>query len=240
MINYLNKKIQRLLISKNIMKLFYFFHFLSGGFYSKKIAISFQGKKNRVEIVKNILKKKNYKSYLEIGTFKDDLFKRVECENKLGVDPVSGGNIRKTSDKFFEENSQTFDLIFIDGLHHYHQVKKDIENSLSVLNDNGIILIHDCMPRNYYYQAVPRSQLNWNGDTWKAFLEIRTNEKYDTYCCYADEGIGVILKRPNRNKLDLKKRNFARLNFNTYAENYKEFLNLIEYEDLLEIIDNYE
>ena len=66
MINYINKKIQRLLISKNIMKLFYFFHFLSGGFYSKKIAISFQGKKNRVEIVKNILKKKNYKSYLEI------------------------------------------------------------------------------------------------------------------------------------------------------------------------------
>ena len=60
MINYLNKKIQRLLISKNIMKLFYFYHFLNGSFYSKKIDISFHGKKNRVVIVKNILKKKNY------------------------------------------------------------------------------------------------------------------------------------------------------------------------------------
>ena len=58
--------------------------------------------------------------------------------------------------------------------------------------------------------------------------------------CYADEGIGVILKRPNRNKLDLKDKNFGSLNFNTYAENYKKFLNLIEYEDLLEIIENYE
>ena len=56
MINYLNKKIQRLLISKNTMKLFYFYHFLKGGFYSKKIDISFHGKKDRVEIVKNILK----------------------------------------------------------------------------------------------------------------------------------------------------------------------------------------
>ena len=35
--------------------------------------------------------------------------------------------------------------------------------------------MHDCMPRDYYYQAVPRSQINWNGDTWKAFLEIRTD-----------------------------------------------------------------
>ena len=42
------------------MKLFYFYHFLKGGFYSKKIDISFHGKKDRVEIVKNILKKKMF------------------------------------------------------------------------------------------------------------------------------------------------------------------------------------
>ena len=238
--NTIAKKIQRLLVSRNIMKIFRLLHYIQGGYKSKKINVSFDDKKSRLEIVQNIITKKNYSSYLEIGTFRDELFNSINCKYKIGVDPVSGGNIRKTSDKFFEENTQTFDLIFIDGLHHYHQVKKDIENSLSVLNDNGIILMHDCMPRNYYYQAVPRSQLNWNGDTWKAFLEIRTNEQYDSYCCYADEGIGVILKRPNRNKLDLKDKNFGSLNFNTYAENYKKFLNLIEYEDLLEIIENYE
>ncbi len=238
--NYLKKKIQRLLISKNIMKIFYFFHYINGGYKSKKIDISFKDKITRIEIVKNILKLKNYKSYLEIGTFKDDLFKSVECQNKIGVDPVSGGNVRKTSDDFFSKNNQKFDLIFIDGLHHYPQVKKDIKNSLSVLNDSGIILMHDCMPRNYYYQAVPRSQYNWNGDTWKAFLEIRTNENFDSYCCYADEGVGVILKRKNKNKLNLNFKNFKKLKFNDYADNYKEYLNLIEYEDLFKIIENYE
>lgn len=236
----INNKIQRLLVSKKVMKFFYFFHWLSGGFKSKKINVSFHNKKDRVEIVKRVLEIKNYNSYLEIGTFKDDLFKNINCEKKIGVDPVSGGNVRKTSDDFFDENSQKFDLIFIDGLHHYHQAKKDILNSLNVLNDNGVVLIHDCMPRDYFYQAVPRSQLNWNGDTWKAFLEIRTNENFDSYCCNADEGIGIILKRKNLNKLELKTKNFERLSFNEYTENYRKFLNLIEYDELIKIIESYE
>lgn len=238
--SFINKKIERLLVSKNVMKLFYLFHLLSGGFNSKKINISFENKKKRVEIVNNIIKIKQYKNYLEIGTFKDDLFKNVKCQNKIGVDPVSGGNVRKTSDKFFAENSKRFDIIFIDGLHHYHQVKKDIFNSISILEKGGIILMHDCMPRDYFYQAVPRSQLNWNGDTWKAFLEIRTNENFDSYCCNADEGIGIILKRKNLNKLELKTKNFERLSFNEYTENYRKFLNLIEYDELIKIIESYE
>ena len=32
---------------------------------------------------------------------------------------------------------EKFDLIFIDGLHHADQVKRDFENSLRCLNDNG-------------------------------------------------------------------------------------------------------
>mgnify|MGYP001980840259 FL=1 len=222
------------------MKLFYFFHFLNGGFKSKKLNISFHNKKSRIEIVKNIIKLKQYKSYLEIGTFKDDLFSNIVCEDKIGVDPVSGGNVRKTSDEFFADNTKKFDLIFIDGLHHYDQVKKDILNSISILESNGIILMHDCMPRDYYYQAVPRSQFNWNGDTWKAFLEIRSNDNYDSYCCYADEGIGVILKRPNKNKLNLNIEKFKNFNFNLYVENYQKFLNLIEYEELIKIVKSYE
>ena len=240
MIRLFKKKIQRLLISRNMMKIYYLFHCLNGGFKSKKLNISFENKKSRLEIVQNIINKKNYSSYLEIGTFKDELFGFIKCKDKIGVDPVWGGNIKKTSDKFFLENTQKFDLIFIDGLHHYKQVKKDIINSLKVLNDGGMILMHDCMPKNYYYQAVPRCQYDWNGDTWKAFLEVRVKDDVDAYCCYADQGIGVILKRKNRNKLNLNTVKFSKFNFNEFAQNYLKYLNIIEYEDLVKIVENYE
>ena len=91
MLNYLNTKIERLLVSRKIMKLFYYFHFINGGYNSKKIDLFFANKKSRVEITQKILKTKSYKSYLEIGTFKDDLFKEINCETKVGVDPKSGG-----------------------------------------------------------------------------------------------------------------------------------------------------
>ena len=239
MINYLNKKVERLLISRNFKKLYYVYHYFTGGFKAKKINISFENKKNRTEIVQNIINLKNFNSYLEIGTFKDELFNFVNCKTKIGVDPAYGGNVRKTSDQFFKENKKTFDFIFIDNLHHYKQVKKDIINSLKVLNDGGVILMHDCMPKDYYYQAVPRCQFEWNGDTWKAFLEIRTNENVDVYCCYADQGIGVILKRKNKNRLDINLKDFSKFNFNDYVENYKKYLNLIEYDDLINILKNY-
>ena len=148
------------------------------------------------------IKKKNSTKYLEIGCFDAELFNYVECDYKVGVDPVSGGNVRKTSDQFFNENKDYFDCIFIYGLHTYSQVKKDIENSIKFLDKGGIILLHDCLPNNYYEQAIPRCQWVWNGDVWKAIVECRNLKDIDVYTCYADFGIGVIFKRPNKNLLD--------------------------------------
>ena len=62
----------------------------------------------------------------------------------------------------------------------------------------------------------------------------------NSYCCYADQGIGVILKRKNKNLLNINIKNFEKFNFNDFAINYEKYLNLINYNDLIEIIDNYE
>ena len=234
--NFIIKNIERLMVSKKVMKIFYLYHYITGGKNSEKLEVNFLNKKKRQEIVQEIINIKKYKAYLEIGTYKNELFNEISCEKKIGVDPVSGGNIRKTSDDFFFDNSEKFDLIFIDGLHKYKQVKKDILNSIKILNDNGVILIHDCFPRNFYYQAVPRCQLNWNGDTWKALVEARTKDNLDTYCLNADEGIGVIFKRKNKNLLNIQNNDFSKLKYKEYIHNYNNYLNLIEYNDLLKII----
>jgi len=176
----------------------------------------FPKKENRVQILQKIIDTKNYKSYLEIGTFKNEVFDRIKCEKKIGVDPVMQGTIRKTSDDFFLNNKDKFDIIFIDGLHEYHQVKKGIENSVNSLNKERIILIHDCLPLNYYAQAVPRCVYEWNGDVWKAFIEARTKENLDSFCFYADQGIVMIRKRKNKNKLLLNITDFSKIKYNYF------------------------
>ena len=144
--------------------------------------------------------------------------------------------LEKLAMSFFKDNKEKFDCIFIDGLHYYSQVKRDIENSLKALNTNGIILLHDCLPNNYFEQAVPRCQITWNGDVWKAIVECRVKENIDTYTCYADFGIGVIFNRKNKNPLKIDIQNFSKLNFEDYFYKHKELMNIIEYEDLIKII----
>tara|TARA_Y100001954_G_C15705347_1_gene550057 strand:+ start:69 stop:782 length:714 start_codon:yes stop_codon:yes gene_type:complete len=236
LVKYLTKKIIRLKNSSKVLKLLYYYHYL---FYDKKlgnIGFDFTSKKKRFEITQSIIDKKDYKKYLEIGCFDDELFDYIRCEKKVGIDPVSGGTIRVTSDLFFKDNNENFDCIFIDGLHEYHQVKKDIENSLRFLNEGGIILLHDCLPNNYYEQATPRCQWVWNGDVWKAVVECRALKNIDVYTCYADYGIGVILKRPNKNLLESHNKDFSKLKFEDYFYNNKKLMNIIEYEDLMKII----
>ena len=186
--------------------------------------------------MQNIKNKKKYKKYLEIGCERDELFNHIDCEKKVGVDPVSGGTIRKTSDQFFSNNNDFFDCIFIDGLHEYKQVRKDILNSLKFLNKGGIILVHDCLPNNYFEQAVPRCQWTWNGDVWKAIVDSRRSKDIDVYTCYADHGIGVIIKRPNRNLLKIPNKDSESLKFEDYFHNHKNLMNIIEYDKLIELI----
>ena len=46
--------------------------------------------------------------------------------------------------------------------------------------------------------------------------------------------------RKNKNQLKLNIENYKRLKFNDFAVNYKSYLNLIEYEELMKIIKDYE
>lgn len=144
-------------MNKLKLRLNKFYNYIFGEKFYKKIKINWSNYPNRSDIIQKIIDYKNYKSYLEVRCDDDLNFNQIKIETKVGVDPINGGNIRKTSDEFFLENKISFDCIFIDGLHEYDQVKKDINNSLNHLNDGGIIFVHDCLPRSFFEQAVPRS-----------------------------------------------------------------------------------
>ena len=222
-------------IKNFLFKINKIYNYIFGEKFYKKLNFNWNLYPHRLEIIQNIIISKNYKKYLEIGCDKDQIFSNILIDYKIGVDPVQGGNVRKTSDDFFKNNLDKFDIIFIDGLHEYGQVNKDINNSLKALNDGGIILLHDCMPKSYFHQAVPRSRMSWNGDVWKNIVEARANPEIDTYTCFADEGIGIIFNRLNRNKLIINKKNFKKLKFRDFYYNYREYLNIISPEEINKI-----
>jgi len=182
---------------------------------------------HRWDLIEYLIKKNNYSDYLEIGCDQDQLFSKVKIKNKKGVDPENGGNVRKTSDNFFRDNKDKFDIIFIDGLHTYKQSKKDILNSVDCLKENGIILVHDCMPDCMSKQAVPRYRMSWNGDVWKAITDLRQNEDLEIYTCAIDQGIGIIKKDKNLSVLKIEK-DIKDLKFEDYYNNYREYLRVIE------------
>ena len=240
----MKNKINRLLTSKNYLRLISFYHKFFGEKFRKEISVPkiFDSRIHRLNLINKIISDFQLKSYLEIGCDQDEVFSKVTVENQVGVDPVSGGNVRSTSDAFFKKNSDFFDLIFIDGLHEYSQVKKDIINSLKILNSKGIILIHDCMPLSYLDQAIPRGQRKWNGDVWKSIVELRArNDVFTCVGCF-DQGIGMILKRKNDQVLKLYEDNnfrFKDLSYENYYQNFNKYLNLIDHNKFFELIKDY-
>ena len=217
-------------------KLKFFFkrllYYIYGEKFFKRLNYDWKKFPSRTAIIQEIIDQKNYKSYLEIGCDNDENFSKIKIKSKVGIDPLKGGTIRMTSDEFFIKNDQSFDIIFLDGLHTYDQTIKDIDNGLRFLNTNGVILIHDCLPKKIWNQIVPRLYGHWNGDVWKAIVHSRTYDHADTYTCIADHGLGVIFKRENRNKLDIKQTNFKKLKFADYYKNHHQYMNVIKYEDL--------
>lgn len=157
----------------------------------------------RWDIINHLIKSRKYKKYLEIGVNNGECIKKINAEIKDGVDPGAETfnppevNYPISSDTFFESIDETtkYDLIFIDGLHHHDQVDKDINNALNHLNDDGIIVLHDCNPPEYELQTVPRKTGLWNGDVWKSIVRLRCDrEDLCVSVIDTDWGVGLVHK----------------------------------------------
>ena len=222
--------------SKLTLYLRRFYYYIKNERFSKNFNYDWNKTQTRFDIINKLINSKKFKSYLEIGCQSDVNFSKIKIENKFGVDPQSGGTLRMTSDEFFSQNKDTFDLIFIDGLHIHEQVLKDIDNSLNVLNENGVILLHDCLPAKIWHQTIPQTHSSWNGDVWKSIVQSRTREDIDTYTIKADQGLGLILKRTNRDKLVHPINNFKNLKFKDYYNHHEKFMRLIDENKVLETI----
>jgi len=139
-------------------------------------------------------------SYLEVGVQEGKTFHQVEATRKVAVDPRFIFDVNQsrrdnpsctyhevTSDKYFQElrGSDSFDLIFLDGLHQHEQTYRDFCNAAHSLSSHkSIIIVDDTFPtdvfsshrdnsmalkyRSEYGNAGP----GWHGDVYKTMLLI--------------------------------------------------------------------
>lgn len=180
----------------------------------------------RTEIIQRIIDHRGYKSYLEIGSFRNENFYRIRIDRKISVDPdpESYANYQMTSDQYFAESDEKFDIIFIDGLHEHSQVWRDIRNSLEHLNPCGVIVMHDCMPKSEKMQVwdnKSHQHEEWTGDTWKAYYKAYGELSYKVYVVDTDYGCGVI-DTSDSYKEDI---------------NWKVDMEKLKYEDYLDLIN---
>jgi predicted O-methyltransferase YrrM len=193
------------------------------------ININWQTEHSRIELLQHLVNSKNYKTYLEIGCDKNQVFDKIIVDLKEGVDPNRGGTVRKTSDEFFANDNRTWDLIFIDGLHTYEQVSRDVENAILRLNQSGTIVIHDMLPIRESQATATPTEKYWLGDVWRLAFDLieRSDIKFNIF--KFDFGCGIITKDPqvpvvieNKNKLwAFYSQNYSKLPLITFDEYFK-------------------
>tara|TARA_B100001123_G_C15243263_1_gene999890 strand:+ start:932 stop:1606 length:675 start_codon:yes stop_codon:yes gene_type:complete len=190
---------------------------------------------NRIAFINKAVNQFTSCKYLEIGCETNTCFNAITTKNKIGIDPEQGGTIKTTSDEFFQNNKNFYDVIFIDGLHRYEQCRKDIMNSLNFLNDDGYIFVHDLVPRSWIEANVPRLQTMWTGDTWKVSFELLKTDGIDFNVILADHGIGMIKKKKKKIIYHDDFINLNELKFSDFLNKINE-INFLHAEDALQLI----
>jgi len=107
------------------------------------------------------------RAFLEMGA------KLTSVDPTIYVETLDNiGDLRKnltlkqmTADKYFSECKDKFDLIYIDGDHHYKTTKSDLNNAMNHIKKPGIIVVHDFLHNN--------------------------NFRYDLKKCKAEKGYGI-------------------------------------------------
>ncbi len=183
---------------------------------------------SRSMIIDHLAARFNYKTYLEIGVAQAENLGDLlhPFHTMIGVDPDPQAvqtTHHMTSDMFFEQNIESFDIIFIDGLHEHAQVYKDVLNALDCMNVGGTVVMHDCNPATRAHQAIPREQFYWNGDVWRAYLHLREMKELYMEVIDTDFGVGIIQQGE---QVPLPENTYRDMTYETFDENRNELLNL--------------
>ena len=183
-------------------------------------------------LINDLISDLNYKSYLELGVSIGESWKLISCENKIGVDNNINvanefdGVIHATTDDYFLNNQNKFDIIYIDALHEKNQVYKDFKNSFNALNDSGIIIFHDINPLD-----ISQTHFNSSGDVFELWIELaKTYKVYIIKNEYDGDSVGIFIKSKNSKFIDIEVKDYT---YQFFSENREDFISYLNYEEII-------
>lgn len=215
---------------------------------------------NRTTIIQHLIYKMNYKTYVEIGVERGLNFFQIKCPLKIGVDikfKIPGGFENTENQRFYETSSDDFfsnppedivkngiDIALIDGSHTYKQSLKDLMNCLKYLNENGTIVLHDCIPTSESCAAptfedakrYPDFQGAWSGEVYKTIVNIRRNSAIFCAVVDCDFGVGILRRGKAESVLDMSDEEIEKLNFHDLMANKARLLNIKTKEWFMEFL----
>lgn len=150
-------------------------------------------------------------TYVELGLYHGETLKKVipHARKLYGVDINQNNDIEhikdnnsnvilsyEKTDVFFEKFNEGIDMAFIDADHCVKSALKDFENVFKLLNDNGIILMHDTDPE-FDYLIDP----GYCGDSYKIVDLFKNDNRLNIITLPVSEaGLSLITKKNNTRK----------------------------------------
>lgn len=153
------------------------------GFFSNRGFLLPNERSWHAGFIGNLAKALRPKSYLEVGVYKGETFRKVSAwaTHSVGVDinpevVKSIGRIRNSTfctgslEKVLPQlrEFEPFDLVFIDADHSKESVLLDFRYARDLLSTKGLVLLHDTWPKSLEF-----SQPELCGDAWQAVSELR-------------------------------------------------------------------
>lgn len=146
--------------------------------------------------------------YLEIGVRKGHSLALASCP-AVGIDPSYSieaelrGTVslfRTTSDDYFSQpeplaptGGKPFDLSYLDGMHLFEFVLRDLINVERCSSPGGVILVDDVLPRNADEAARVKHTEVWTGDAYQIIGVLRTYRPDLAVVPVATEPAGILL-----------------------------------------------
>ncbi len=222
--------------------------------------------KHSIYRINSIINKLALSSYLEIGVNKGETFTGVNATRKVAVDPVFNFDYHErlllyrdnehyyatTSDDFFYQNDESFEIIFLDGLHTFEQTFRDFCNAVTIAEKNTIIIIDDTLPSDIYSAHPIQDEAiktrkndtlinsgSWHGDVYKTVFAIREFFplwSFRTIVSGGNPQTVVFRQTERRNGTKAGMEQIARMSYFDLRNNY-ELMNPIEdWNDILELL----